>query len=344
MRARELLDDKKLDKNAVSFSDVEDMTVRLLLEYDGKEYKRTDLCEEIVKSKQIKIIMIDEFQDVNDLQELIFKALSDTDDLSVMGRNVFIVGDVKQAIYGFRQTNPELLLDTIRQAGLDKNRDKLEVIRLTKNFRSRVNIIDFVNDIFSSLMSPRTGDIDYNDDEMLRLGAEYPEYEHKTDIMYFVDEGDPEDDDGSDDDKSKVRYDDYNERHIAAANYIIDMITKGVPVTENGQLRPCRASDFCILVRTNKEQVRFAKALETVGISSFYDIAGGYMDSREILVMTNLLRIIDSPRNDLSMLSVMMSPVFGFSANEVTEIKLLCKTDASGINKALSGHACAFQG
>ena len=335
MRARELLDDKKLDKNAVSFSDVEDMTVRLLLEYDGKEYKRTDLCEEIVKSKQIKIIMIDEFQDVNDLQELIFKALSDTDDLSVMGRNVFIVGDVKQAIYGFRQTNPELLLDTIRQAGLDKNRDKLEVIRLTKNFRSRVNIIDFVNDIFSSLMSPRTGDIDYNDDEMLRLGAEYPEYEHKTDVMYFVDEGDPEDDDDSDDDKSKVRYDDYNERHIAAANYIIDMITKGVPVTENGQLRPCRASDFCILVRTNKEQVRFAKALETVGISSFYDIAGGYMDSREILVMTNLLRIIDSPRNDLSMLSVMMSPVFGFSANEVTEIKLLCKTDASGINKKL---------
>ncbi|MBR1749520.1 MAG: UvrD-helicase domain-containing protein [Ruminococcus sp.] len=333
MRAREIFEDKKLDKNAVSFADVEDMTVRLLLEYDGKHYKRTDLCEDIVKNGQYKIIMIDEFQDVNDLQELIFKALSDTNDLEVMGKNVFIVGDVKQAIYGFRQTNPELLLKTLYQAGLEENSEKLEIIRLSKNFRSRDNVIDFVNDTFKTLMSPTVGDVDYNDSEMLSLGAKYPQAEHKTDVLYFTCSDTADDEDETDD--AKKTYDEYGEEHIAVANYISDMIKKGVPVTDNGTLRPCRASDFCVLVRKNAPQVRFAKALEAVGISSFYDIVGGYMNAREILVMMNLLRIIDSPRNDIAMLSVMLSPIFGFDANEVTEVRLLCKEDESGTVRKL---------
>ena len=326
LRTRELLWEKKLERNCISFADVEDMTVRLLLENTDEGYKRTELCEDIVSKSLYKMILIDEFQDVNDLQELIFKAVSDTDDLSIMGTNVFIVGDIKQAIYGFRQANPELFLRAVAAAEDEKNSSKLELIRLTNNFRSRQNVIDLVNDIFSKLMSKSVGGVDYDQNEMLYLGAKYPAADIKTDILYFTYKSTGDDDSG---------YSDQSFEHIAAANYVRDMLDKGTLVNDGETQRPCRPSDFCILVRTNKMQSRLAAALKTVGLDSFYESGDGYMRAREILVMINLLRVIDSPLNDLAMLSVMLSPVFGFTAEEVTEIRLLCNIDGSGIRKKL---------
>ncbi len=332
-RARELFWEKKLEKNCVSFADVEDMTVRLLLDKTDNGYERTALCKDIVGSQLYKMIFIDEFQDVNDLQELIFKSISDTDDLSIMGKNVFIVGDVKQAIYGFRQANPELFLRSIKDADDTNNSDTLELRRLSVNFRSRKNVIDFVNDVFSAIMSHSIGNVTYDDKEMLYLGAKFPEADIPTDILYFSynkNGGDEEDDD-----KDTADSADLIPEHIAAANYIRDMLDSGAVVKDDKLLRPCRPSDFCILVRTNKVQPKLAKALKSVGLSSYYETAEGYMLAREILVIINLLHIIDDPLNDISMLSVMLSPVFGFTTEEVTELRLLCNIDGNGIRKKL---------
>lgn len=335
LRTRELLWEKKLERNAVSFADVEDMTVRLLVEKTDDGYKRTPLCEDIVSSKLYKMILIDEFQDVNDLQELIFKAVSDTDDLRIMGSNVFIVGDVKQAIYGFRQANPKLFCNVIKDSLQRENKAKLENIRLTTNFRSRENVINFVNDIFGAIMSEDVGDVTYGSEEMLNLGAKYPAADIKTDILYFS-YGEV-DDNESDDDDNTSSYSELVSEHIAAANYIRDMIDKGALVfdEDKGCQRPCRPSDFCILVRTNKVQSRIAGALKTVGLDSSYETADGYMRAREILVIINLLRVIDSPFNDVAMLSVMLSQVMGFTADEVTTVRLLCDNDESGVRKKL---------
>ena len=182
-------------------------------------------------------------------------------------------------------------------------------------------------------MSKTIGNVLYDTSEMLYLGAEYPEAEIPTDILYFS-YGNNDDDDEQPDssDSSEIA-----PEHLAAANYIRDMLDKGVLVKDEDTAaqRPCRPSDFCILVRTNKVQSKLAKALETVGLDSFYETSDGYMRAREILVMINLLRVIDSPLNDLAMLSVMLSPVFGFTAEEVTEIRLLCNIDKAGIRKKL---------
>ena len=336
LSTRELLWEKKLDRNAVSFSDVEDMTVRLLIENTDNGYKRTPLCEDIVSSKLYKMILIDEFQDVNDLQELIFKAVSDTDDLSIMGTNVFIVGDVKQAIYGFRQANPKLFLNVIADANDSANSSKLEPIRLRTNFRSRINVIDFVNDVFGAIMSSNVGDVTYDADEMLYLGAKYPAADIPTDIRFFS-YGASEDDADDDDENENGTYSELKTEHIAAANYIRDMLDSGASVYdhEEKKLRPCRPSDFCILVRTNKVQSRIANALKTVGLDSYYETAEGYMRAREILVIINLLRVIDSPFNDVAMLSVMLSQVMGFTADEVTTVRLLCDDKESGVRKKL---------
>ncbi len=339
LRTRELLWEKKLEQNAVSFADVEDMTVRLLVEKTESGYKRTALCDDIVSSKLYKMILIDEFQDVNDLQELIFKALSDTDDLDIMGTNVFIVGDVKQAIYGFRQANPKLFLNAIAASNVDENSAKLEQIRLRTNFRSRINVIDFVNDVFGAIMSDEVGDVAYDSDEMLYLGAKYPAADIPTDILYFSygNVNDESDESGDDDNDGGSSYGELVPEHIAAANYIRDMIDKGTTVYdhEEKKLRPCRPSDFCILVRTNKVQSKIASALKTVGLDSYYETAEGYMRAREIFVIINLMRVIDSPFNDVAMLSVMLSQVMGFTADEVTTIRLLCDDSESGVRKKL---------
>lgn len=342
LRTRELLWEKKLERNAVSFADVEDMTVRLLVEKTETGFVRTPLCEDIVKSRLYKMILIDEFQDVNDLQELIFRAVSETDDISVMGTNVFLVGDVKQAIYGFRQANPKLFLNVIADTQRPENQAKLESIRLRTNFRSRKNVIDFVNDIFSVIMSSDVGDVTYDDDEMLYLGAEYPAADIPTDVLFFSygddssAEDDLEDSDGSQANDSSS-YSFIAPEYIAASNHIRDMLDSGALVYDSDEKkqRPCRPSDFCILVRTNKVQSKIAAALKTVGLDSFYETADGYMRAREILVIINLLRVIDSPFNDVAMLSVMLSQVMGFTADEVTTIRLLCDSSDSGVRKKL---------
>lgn len=309
-RLCENIHEVKVSRNVLSFSDVEHMAVELLL-YDRNT--RTPLCEELVRNEYYKVILIDEFQDVNNMQDLIFKALSQTDDLSVIGKNVFVVGDMKQSIYRFRLSNPNLF-DGVRKCAVDS--DRVEEIDLLKNFRSRSALIDAVNYFFKNLMTYDLSEIDYADKkERLVAGATYDQSLDDPVEVDIITE------------KEKLpEYLGFDNEHLAIANRISQLINEGSQVEENGRIRSCVPGDFCILTRSHSPHKSISKALRYVGIKSSYESTDGYLKSREISVILNFLRVIDNPLSDIPLLSVMLSPIMMFSPDETAQIRNLNKS------------------
>lgn len=310
-RTEELLYEIKLEKNAVDFSDIETMAKDLLVTETEEGFERTALAEEIRSMELYRLILIDEYQDVNDVQEMIFKAVSDTDDLGEMGRNTFIVGDMKQAIYGFRQTNPELFKRSIRAAGAKENSERLEHIRFRKNFRSRREVLGLSNFVFETVMSEGCGQVDYCGEERLEPGAVLTERSCPAEIMLV----------SGDEDSGRP----FPEEFYQTALRIKEYINSKAPVCENGEDRPCRQSDFCILVNTNKNVKEAADALKAVGLQAYSEDTAGYIKSREISLALDILRIIDDPMNDIAMTAVMMSPVLNFTPDDMAAVRERCK-------------------
>ncbi len=297
-RLGELVKAEKLRRGGVDFADVELFTIELLCRIEDGRLVRTELCEEIVASKQFGAILIDEYQDTNNLQDLIFKCISDTDDIKVQGKNMFIVGDVKQAIYGFRQSNPRLFISARKQANLSQNSDKLREIMLEKNYRSRREIIDFTNFIFGKLMNEKIGEVEYSGGELLSYGAPYDDSKMPTSFLVY---------DG--------------EEHISVAKKIRKMLDDGVMVYDGGKYRPCVPSDFCILSRGKSQNFLYAGAFEAVSLNISCSEIKGYLKAREVALIVNLLKVIDNPMNDMAMLSVLLSPVFMFTDDDVASLK-----------------------
>lgn len=317
---------KKLDKSAVSFSDGEQMAVKLLAEVsENGEITRTDLCKRI--SDYYKIIMIDEFQDVNDAQNMIFRLLSHDGTAERAGDNIFCVGDVKQAIYGFRLANPAIFTDVLHDSEeySDECKAKNVSVSLNKNFRSSPDVVDFVNYIFSRAMSENVGGIDYTENEALVCGAEYNDRPRLTEIIIAEqDETVPAEGSADADDESDGDEENLAEAAIeaeTAAMRISEMIKSGAPVYENGEDRPCTPKDFCILLRGKAAAGVFSESLAKRGIRSVSESSPAYLDSREIAVMLNLLRVVDNPLVDIPVISVLMSPMFGFDAGDIAEME-----------------------
>ncbi|MCD7727262.1 MAG: helicase-exonuclease AddAB subunit AddA [Ruminococcus sp.] len=313
--------DAKVQRNVVSFSDVEHMAVELLL-IDRET--RTPLCEEIVKNNDYKVILIDEFQDVNNMQDLIFKAISNTEDLNVIGSNVFVVGDMKQSIYSFRLSNPRLFDKMKKDAAWQEN---VEQIDLKKNFRSRSCIIDSINYFFEKLMTTDMGEIDYSDEsERLVTGAGYDKQNDSPVEVDIICE------------KEKLpSYYGFDNEQLAIAKRIHELLKSGVTVEEDGEKRPCRAGDFCILTRGRSAHKGLSKALKFVGINSTFDASDGYLKSREISVILNLLKVLDNPLSDIPLLSVMLSPIMMFTPDDVSLIRSIDK------RKKLYQNLCSFE-
>lgn len=299
----------KVQRNVLSFSDVEHMAVELLL---LDRYTRTPLCEEIVQNGYYKVILIDEFQDVNNMQDLIFKAISDTDDLEVIGKNVFVVGDMKQSIYSFRLSNPRLF-DKVRKSA--DTQENVEEIDFLKNFRSRSSVIESVNFFFENLMTQDLGDIDYRDKrEQLVTGAGYnKENDAPVEVDIIKEE------------EKIPAYFGFDNEQLSIANRIYELISEGSEVEENGETRRCRPGDFCILTRGRSAHKGLSKALEYVGIKSTYDASDGYLKSREISVILNLLKVLDNPMSDIPLLSVMLSPIMMFTPDDTALIRSIDK-------------------
>ncbi|NLP26466.1 MAG: helicase-exonuclease AddAB subunit AddA [Clostridiales bacterium] len=301
----------KVKKNAIGFNDAEQLTLKLLSDVDSDgNIKKSKIAEEV--SEFYEIIMLDEFQDSNNNQDLIFKLLSRNGTAERNGDNVFLVGDIKQSIYRFRMANPKIFIETMNKSVPynEKNMDGMSYIKLNRNFRSSTGVVDFVNYIFENIMSQAVGEIDYDDSERLIQGAKYPEDVINSTQIALI---------------KKDKDDKTNYEAFYVAEQISKMIKEKYPVCNKGgaSTRPCEMRDFCILIRNKKKAIEYVNALERYGISAYAEETEGYLKSREVSVLLNFLRIIDNPLLDTALTSVMLSQMFMMSADDVAKIRLV---------------------
>ncbi|MGN0653999.1 MAG: helicase-exonuclease AddAB subunit AddA [Oscillospiraceae bacterium] len=308
----------KEEKNVISFSDAERLSLKLLCEKtENGEIRKTELAKEL--SEYYAEIMIDEYQDSNGMQDLIFTMLSRE------RTNLFVVGDIKQSIYRFRQSDPSIFSATLKGAVPYKEDGKeFSSITLNNNFRSSEDVVDFVNFVFSLLMSERVGEIDYTEEQKLKAAAQFPELDRATEIMIINEEDEEEPAEESDGDSDAVDVKTVKSESAAVALKIKEMLSSKEPVVKekDGTLRRCEPRDFCILVRNRKAGTLFAAELENLGIRAACDEVDGYLQSSEMAVLINILRITDNPLLDIPMASVMMSAMFMITPDEMARIRM----------------------
>lgn len=303
------LDELKLIKCAADFGDLEHWMIKLLVEPDGKGgYVKTETAR--ILSEKFEEVMVDEYQDTNEAQDIIFRALSKDEG------NLFLVGDVKQSIYRFRQAMPEIFLK--RKEKYNKFAPQLKnypaKIVLDKNFRSRREVTNTVNFVFRQIMSKQVGQIDYNDDEKLIPASSYTDNKNADTIVDIIDLS-----------KSETTDMDIVEaRHIS--KIILKMISEGYKIEDGDSERPVTYKDFCILMRSaNKHAAAYAHELQLNSIPAWSDVSGSFFETTEISLILSLLKIINNPFNDIAILSVLLSPIFGFTPDKLSEIRLVDK-------------------
>ena len=293
--------------NSADFSDILHRALNLLAVSDGRGgYIKTDLAREL--SSHYVEILVDEYQDINEAQDMIFRAISADEN------NLFTVGDVKQSIYRFRQAMPEIFLRRRSTTHSFESGKYPLGITLGSNFRSRVGVTSCVNYIFRQLMSTEAGELEYDDSEALNAAAEYPERDTPDCELHVVtDKGNR-----ADTLEAQARY---------VARYIDRTVREGKTlVTKSGALRPASYGDFCILLRTAKNVSSvYANALSERGIPVFSPETGGFFEAAEISFILSLLRVLDNPVQDIPLAAVMLSPLFGFSAGELADIRASAK-------------------
>lgn len=296
------------------FNDFAAFALRLVANPDGTP---TELGKEL--SEQFEEIMLDEYQDTNRLQDMIFRCISKN------GENLFYVGDLKQSIYRFRSANPAVFIEK-KDAYFPYDGEHFPALAvLSRNFRSRLAVTQAVNAVFGCVMSRAVGDVDYDADEALYCGAEYypllPEGE--TEITLQLLDGAELPAEGEDGEEGSVLL--YLNEAAALADEIKRMLDAGEQVydKETGELRACRGGDFVVLMRSVRglDQL-YAEALRKVGVEAQLCTASGYFDSREVSLMVSLLQVLDNPARDVSLAAVLLSPVFSFDCDDLARLAL----------------------
>ncbi len=302
----EALNQLKSERRAADFSDLEHYALKLLVRDTDSGFERTADAAEL--SSHFDEVMVDEYQDTNEAQDMIFRAISQDE------KNLFMVGDVKQSIYRFRQAMPQIFL---RRRALypeyDKDTNEYPAcVVLDKNFRSRRGVTEAVNFVFRQLMSKQTGELDYTKAEELVAGADYPPCDEPAAQLDIIDLSVSENEDDMITAES---------RHIAELVY--QMTGDGTTVTDKGKARPVVYRDICILLRSaNKYAHEYAKELTSLGIPAWADTSGGFFAAAEVGVAVSLLRVIDNPMQDIPLLSVLMSPIYGFTPDDMADIRV----------------------
>ena len=303
------LSEIKAQKRAADFNDLERWTLDLLYEERDGQYILTAEAEQI--AQQFDEIIVDEYQDTNQAQDRIFRAISKDEG------NLFLVGDVKQSIYGFRQAMPQIFIDRRSAYPVyDREQDNYPAcIVLDRNFRSRKTVTDTVNYLFRQLMSADSGDVDYDDREALVAGAQY-DPQDGTETSLDIIEADAVQDETLDEDMAVLEARRIGER-IAA------MVGEGFQVTDHGVKRPATYSDFAILLRSaNNHMAKYVKELQQNGIPAKSGKNPGFFETAEIAVILSLLRVINNPMQDIPLASVLMSPLYGFTPDDLADIRV----------------------
>lgn len=313
---------RKREKNIMDFSDMEHLALKILV----KKYENGNIVKsEIAKKYENKFeeIAIDEYQDSNLVQEYILTSVS-------RGNNIFMVGDVKQSIYKFRQARPKLFLDKYDSYKLDPVNGEDRKIQLFKNFRSRSNILDFTNLVFEDIMSRELGNIEYNQDEYLNLGANFEEiqnqdYKTELEILDLSEENDDiwkTDEEETEEEQEKVEDVVLEARFVARKiKELID--SKYQIIDKKTGRRDIQYKDIAILLRTSSGVANvYEKEISELEIPVYSDSSSQYLQSVEIETIMSLLRIINNPMQDIPLVTVMRSPIGNFTDNELIEIRM----------------------
>ena len=301
---------KKKEERLAEFDDISHFALEILLDENGKPTAAANSYKQ-----QYKEIIIDEYQDCNFLQDTALEAVSRK---SLNKPNRFMVGDIKQCIYKFRKANPEIFAKKYSEFGGEDSSQCL--IRLNKNFRSRKNILDTCNFFFTQLMTKAFGDVDYNEDVALNCGANYSDADKKTDaveVCLINTSGINKDE----------RFDAIPENGtvstaceaIYTANRIKELLDSGFLVEDphKGTKRPAEPRDIVILFRTRKPLPVFSAILGYFGIPVMTEQTISLFDALEVSMLVSFLRAIDNPLQDIHLLTMLFSPVYNITPNEL---------------------------
>lgn len=324
---------KKKEKNILDFNDLEHLCLKILSDKD--ENGNIIPSKTAIEFKNLfDEVLVDEYQDSNNVQETIIELVSRRKDEFP---NVFMVGDVKQSIYRFRQAKPELFMEKYINYTLEESNNRK--IQLYKNFRSRKEVIDGVNYIFKEIMSETVGELEYTDEEALNLGASYENSEDENVILggpievNIIEKSIEE----SDLNKEKLDEEDFENEEIEGVNLEGKIVAKRIKELmtttgnnvfkvldkETGEYRPIKYKDIVILLRATKNwSESLLDELGQEGIPAYADTGSGYFESIEIRTIMSLLRVIDNPMQDVPVIAVLKSPIMGFSAEDLSIIRL----------------------
>ena len=309
----------KQGKNLMEFADLGHYALQILLAEKDGIYEPTEAAG--ILMRRFDRIMVDEYQDSNKIQESLLGAISRKHDVSAdypEGRpNIFTVGDVKQSIYRFRQARPELFMDKYKKYG-QGNPDYRKII-LKKNFRSRPNVLDAVNSVFSWAMYKEFGGIEYDTDAALHVrdgfdkcdGTESP-YDPELILLHQTD----------------AKEEETVEKMVAEARICGERILRiideenGLLITDKEGVRRARPGDVAILLRTAKGwSETFVNVLKDMGIQASATVSTGFFEAGEVISVLNYLKILDNPNQDIPLAQILLSPVYGFTNDELAAMK-----------------------
>ena len=293
----------KRSRRVLDFGDLEHNTLDLLL--GKKRTGPTAAAAEI--GARFREIMVDEYQDSNGVQDAIFEALTRAK------QNCFMVGDVKQSIYRFRLADPQIFLKKYTDYALAEDAQPGEgrKILLSHNFRSGIEVISGINDVFGTCMSKQVGGLEYGEAEALREGVPHIPLDSTATELYVLDVADGES---------------YEKEAAFTAKRIRTMLASGETVRDGAQLRPVTPEDIVILLRSPSSMAApFCDALEACGIHCALDGSSSLLDTPEVSTFCALLQAVANPRLDIPLLSILASPVFGFTADDLAAFRGECK-------------------
>ena len=298
-------DKRKRRARVLDFSDLEHSMLRLLL---GKGLTGpTAAAREI--ARRFREVLVDEYQDTNGVQDLIFTTLTNE------RQNLFLVGDVKQSIYRFRLADPGIFLEKYQKFapyGEETGGDRK--ILLSQNFRSGNEVLQAANDVFALSMAPEVGGLYYGPQEALREGIPHTPISDAVELHCIH-----LDQEGSREEAAPSKYQVEAE---FVAQRIAQMLADGATVREKEGLRPCRVEDFAILLRApGTAGAYYQRALESRGIPCVFGGGGDVLESSEVSILRSILQTIDNPRQDIPLAAALMSPAFGFTADRLGQIR-----------------------
>ena len=325
----------KMQKNLIDFSDMEHYALQILTREENGKHVPSIVAESY--QQKYEEVMVDEYQDSNYVQDTILTSVSKA---SSGGHNMFMVGDVKQSIYRFRLSMPELFMEKYNRYSTKNSKEQR--IDLHKNFRSRREVLESTNFVFEQIMIPSFGGIKYDENAALYVGADYEEQQgNETEVILIEALG--------------LKAAEQRELEAeAVATRIQELVGKHRVFDKKlGKYRPASYGDIVILSRSVQGWADlYTEVLKKAGIPIYVGSKEGYFQAREIKILLNYLRILDNPRQDIPFTSILTSVFAGVSTQELAMIQTeaegdtvyekVCSYIANGKDEHLRARLCAF--